>query len=276
MTPGPGSSTGNRSPSVSVRVSPPACAPCATPGARPARRGAGADGGPRRRGRGPGLRRQPGEDLRVARDRLPPARAAPRDGRDAPARPHRRAQRVDDEVHAIMVHMPLPEGIDEHDVKSRIDPAKDVEGVNPANIGNIIYGHSSIAPCTALATLQTDRLDGDRSVRQAGPGRRAEPHRGQAHRGAADDPRRDRHQRQQVVVGPARSRAHGRRARRRRRQGRARHRRVDPPRRGRHRRGREPHHQPRRVRGRSWAMSPSTRPGGWRGGSAPSRGASAR
>lgn len=57
-------------------------------------------------------------------------------------------------VHAIMVHMPLPERIDQHAVKSRIDPAKDVEGVNPANIGNIVYGHSSFAPCTALATLK--------------------------------------------------------------------------------------------------------------------------
>lgn len=57
-------------------------------------------------------------------------------------------------VRAIMVHMPLPEGIDEHTIKGRIDPAKDVEGVNPANIGNIIYGRSSFAPCTALATLR--------------------------------------------------------------------------------------------------------------------------
>jgi methylenetetrahydrofolate dehydrogenase (NADP+)/methenyltetrahydrofolate cyclohydrolase len=57
-------------------------------------------------------------------------------------------------VHAIMVHMPLPEGIDQHEVKSRIDPHKDVEGVNPSNIGNIVYGHSSFAPCTALATMR--------------------------------------------------------------------------------------------------------------------------
>ncbi len=60
----------------------------------------------------------------------------------------------DPSVHAIMVHMPLPGSIDEHRVKSRIDPEKDVEGVNPANIGNIIYGRSSFAPCTALATLR--------------------------------------------------------------------------------------------------------------------------
>lgn len=60
----------------------------------------------------------------------------------------------DPDVHAIMVHMPLPEGIDQDAVKNRIAPEKDVEGVNPANIGNIVYGHSSIAPCTALATLK--------------------------------------------------------------------------------------------------------------------------
>ena len=56
-------------------------------------------------------------------------------------------------VHAIMVHMPLPEGIDAYEIQSLIDPAKDVEGVNPANIGNIVYGRSSLAPCTALATV---------------------------------------------------------------------------------------------------------------------------
>ncbi len=57
-------------------------------------------------------------------------------------------------VHAIMVHMPLPEGVDPYAVQSRIAPAKDVEGVNPANIGNIVYGRSSLAPCTALAVLE--------------------------------------------------------------------------------------------------------------------------
>jgi len=61
---------------------------------------------------------------------------------------------ADPSVHAIMVHMPLPKGIDQHAVKSGIDPDKDVEGVNPSNIGNIVYGRSSLAPCTALATLK--------------------------------------------------------------------------------------------------------------------------
>ncbi|MFN9970431.1 MAG: hypothetical protein ACK58T_11080, partial [Phycisphaerae bacterium] len=31
---------------------------------------------------------------------------------------------------------------------------KAVEGVNPANIGNIVYGRSSLAPCTGLAVIK--------------------------------------------------------------------------------------------------------------------------
>lgn len=60
----------------------------------------------------------------------------------------------DPEVRAVMVHMPLPEGADAYRIQSRIAPDKDVEGVNPANIGNIVYGRSSLAPCTALAVLR--------------------------------------------------------------------------------------------------------------------------
>lgn len=60
----------------------------------------------------------------------------------------------DPAVHAVMVHMPLPGDLDPYPIQSRIAPEKDVEGVNPANIGNIVYGRSSLAPCTALAVLR--------------------------------------------------------------------------------------------------------------------------
>ncbi len=60
----------------------------------------------------------------------------------------------DDDVSAIMLHLPIPEGIDTYRIQSLIAPEKDVEGVNPANIGNIVYGRSSLVPCTALATLK--------------------------------------------------------------------------------------------------------------------------
>ncbi len=60
----------------------------------------------------------------------------------------------DDDVSAIMLHLPIPQGIDTYRIQSLIAPEKDVEGVNPANIGNIVYGRSSLVPCTALATLK--------------------------------------------------------------------------------------------------------------------------
>jgi len=61
---------------------------------------------------------------------------------------------TDEAVSAIMVHLPVPEGIDPYRIQRLIDPDKDVEGVNPANIGNVVYGHSSLAPCTALAAMK--------------------------------------------------------------------------------------------------------------------------
>jgi methylenetetrahydrofolate dehydrogenase (NADP+)/methenyltetrahydrofolate cyclohydrolase len=61
---------------------------------------------------------------------------------------------ADDDVRAVMLHMPLPAGIDAERIQSLIAPEKDVEGVNPANIGNVVYGRRSLVPCTALATLE--------------------------------------------------------------------------------------------------------------------------
>ncbi len=61
---------------------------------------------------------------------------------------------TEESVRAIMVHMPLPPSVDAERVQSLIAPEKDVEGVNPANIGNVVYGRRSLVPCTALAALE--------------------------------------------------------------------------------------------------------------------------
>jgi len=66
----------------------------------------------------------------------------------------------DDDVHAIMVHLPLPPGVDTERIQSLIAVAKDVEGVNPANIGNIVYGRRSLVPCTALAVMEMNESTG--------------------------------------------------------------------------------------------------------------------
>ncbi len=61
---------------------------------------------------------------------------------------------TEDRVSAIMVHLPLPHGVDPYRIQRLIAPEKDVEGVNPANIGNVVYGRSSLAPCTGLAVVK--------------------------------------------------------------------------------------------------------------------------
>jgi methylenetetrahydrofolate dehydrogenase (NADP+)/methenyltetrahydrofolate cyclohydrolase len=61
---------------------------------------------------------------------------------------------ADPQVSAVMVHLPLPEGVDTERVQSLIAIGKDVEGVNPANIGNVVYGRRSLMPCTALAVIE--------------------------------------------------------------------------------------------------------------------------
>ena len=60
----------------------------------------------------------------------------------------------DDDATAVMLHLPVPDGVDAYELQRLIAPEKDVEGVNPANIGNIVYGRNSLAPCTALATIR--------------------------------------------------------------------------------------------------------------------------
>lgn len=57
-------------------------------------------------------------------------------------------------VSAIMVHLPLPDHVDTERMQALISQKKDVEGVNPANIGNIVYGRRSLVPCTALAVME--------------------------------------------------------------------------------------------------------------------------
>ncbi len=61
---------------------------------------------------------------------------------------------ADPQVHAIMMHLPLPDGVPTEQLQARIDAEKDVEGVNPANIGNVVYGRRSLVPCTALAAVE--------------------------------------------------------------------------------------------------------------------------
>ena len=57
-------------------------------------------------------------------------------------------------VTGILLNLPLPDQIDTPAMQYCIDPYKDVEGVNPSNIGLLFYDNPIIAPCTALAVLE--------------------------------------------------------------------------------------------------------------------------
>lgn len=52
-------------------------------------------------------------------------------------------------VHGILVQLPLPPHIDENRVLGSICPEKDVDGLTPKNVGNLLLGEEGITPCTA-------------------------------------------------------------------------------------------------------------------------------
>jgi methylenetetrahydrofolate dehydrogenase (NADP+)/methenyltetrahydrofolate cyclohydrolase len=54
-------------------------------------------------------------------------------------------------VTGILMQRPLPADVDPRRVQGAIDPRKDVEGMNPANMGAILYREPRLGPCTALA-----------------------------------------------------------------------------------------------------------------------------
>ncbi|MCS7179800.1 MAG: bifunctional 5,10-methylenetetrahydrofolate dehydrogenase/5,10-methenyltetrahydrofolate cyclohydrolase [bacterium] len=58
------------------------------------------------------------------------------------------------EITGIILQLPLPKGVDTRKVQSQISPTKDVEGVNPSNMGWIVYGKPYVGPCTALAVKE--------------------------------------------------------------------------------------------------------------------------
>lgn len=60
----------------------------------------------------------------------------------------------DSKITGIILQMPLPEQIDAGKVQEAIDPLKDVEGVNPQNMGLLMYGWPGLVPCTALAVME--------------------------------------------------------------------------------------------------------------------------
>lgn len=60
----------------------------------------------------------------------------------------------DKNIHGILVQLPLPDFIDEREVLSRIDPAKDVDGFHESNVGKLMIGTDTFVPCTAKGIIE--------------------------------------------------------------------------------------------------------------------------
>jgi methylenetetrahydrofolate dehydrogenase (NADP+)/methenyltetrahydrofolate cyclohydrolase len=56
----------------------------------------------------------------------------------------------DPEIHGILVQIPLPPHLSAQRVQRAVDPAKDVDGLHPENLGRLLAGVSGIVPCTPL------------------------------------------------------------------------------------------------------------------------------
>jgi len=56
-------------------------------------------------------------------------------------------------VHGILVQLPLPPHIDSQKILAAIDPAKDVDGFHPVNLGRLAAGLPALAPCTPLGCI---------------------------------------------------------------------------------------------------------------------------
>ena len=62
---------------------------------------------------------------------------------------------ADDSVHGILVQSPAPEGVNELAVAGAIDPAKDVDGFHPSNLGKLVQGvGDGLLPCTPAGVLR--------------------------------------------------------------------------------------------------------------------------
>jgi methylenetetrahydrofolate dehydrogenase (NADP+)/methenyltetrahydrofolate cyclohydrolase len=65
---------------------------------------------------------------------------------------------ADERVDGILVQLPLPSGIDPKRVIAAIDPAKDVDGFHPVNVGRLWSGEPGLVPCTPQGILLLLRM----------------------------------------------------------------------------------------------------------------------
>lgn len=61
---------------------------------------------------------------------------------------------ADDTVHGLFVQLPVPDQVDEKALQRRISPAKDVDGLNPYNVGLLSLGEDCLVPATPSGIIE--------------------------------------------------------------------------------------------------------------------------
>ena len=59
-----------------------------------------------------------------------------------------------DEIDGILIQLPLPPQIDSKRVLEAVDPAKDVDGFHPINVGHLVSGTPGLVPCTPAGIIE--------------------------------------------------------------------------------------------------------------------------
>lgn len=70
------------------------------------------------------------------------------------------AMNDDSDVLGVILQRPVPPHINGRSLASAVHPLKDIEGMNPASIGNIVYNNLALAPCTAAASVELIKATG--------------------------------------------------------------------------------------------------------------------
>lgn len=58
------------------------------------------------------------------------------------------------DVDGILVQLPLPKHLDEKEILEKINPAKDVDGFHPINVGRLAQGQPALVPCTPAGIIE--------------------------------------------------------------------------------------------------------------------------
>jgi methylenetetrahydrofolate dehydrogenase (NADP+)/methenyltetrahydrofolate cyclohydrolase len=61
---------------------------------------------------------------------------------------------ADENIHSILVQLPLPVGVNEEEVLLRVLPEKDVDGLHPTNLGRLVMGAPGPLPCTPAGIVE--------------------------------------------------------------------------------------------------------------------------